>query len=82
MNAQNGLQIDSLHCRAICEEIGDRLRMALGPAPRALPVRLQLLLGQLALQDRELAPSIVPSLEDLAWQPGAAPRPDRISHAA
>jgi hypothetical protein len=82
MNAQNGLQIDSLHCRAICEEIGDRLRMALGPAPTALPVRLQLLMVQLAQQDRAFAPSIAPALEDMTWLPDAAPRPDRISRAA
>jgi hypothetical protein len=82
MKAQNGLQIDSLHCRAICEEIGERLRIALGPAPRALPVRLQLLMAQLVDQDRKLAPSIVPSQEDMTWLPEAAPQPQRISRSA
>jgi hypothetical protein len=80
MNAQTGLQIDSLHCRAICEEIGDRLRIALGAGPGALPARLRLLMDQLAQQDRGLAPSIVPTLEDMIWQPDAARRP--LSRAA
>jgi hypothetical protein len=86
MNTQDGLQIDSLHCRAICEEVGDRLRIALGPVPRTLPVRLQMLMDQLVELDRGLAPSIVPSLEDMTWQPDwqpeAARHPHRLSHAA
>jgi hypothetical protein len=80
MNAQGGIQIDSVHCRAICEEIGYRLQIALGAASATLPVRLQLLMDQLARQDSELAPSIVPSLEDMTWQPDAARRP--LSRAA
>jgi hypothetical protein len=82
MNTQDGLQIDSLHSRAICEEIGDRLRIALGPVPRALPVRLQMLMEQLAELDREPAPSIVPSLEDMIWEPEVARRSYLLSHAA
>jgi hypothetical protein len=79
MNAQNGLQIDDLHCRAICDEVGDRLRTALGPGPRVLPVRLQILMAQLAAQDRVLAPSIAPSLDDIR-QPD--PASNRQSFAA
>ncbi len=51
------------HCRAIREEIGERLRCALAPASD-LPARLAELLGRLAEQDRD-APSIVPSLEEM-----------------
>ena len=80
MNAQNGLQIDDLHCRAICDEISDRLRMALGSRSGVLPVRLQILMAQLAAQDRALAPSIVPSLDDMVRQPDTAC--DRVSIAA
>ena len=79
MTAQNGLQFDELHCRAICDEIGDRLRIALAPGA-ALPIRLQILLAQLAAQDRELAPSMVPAMADMARQPDTAS--GRISFAA
>jgi hypothetical protein len=70
----NELQIDSLHCRAICEEIGERLRNILPPETAALPLRLQILMDRLADQDRELEPSIAPDLDDMIWQP--------LSHAA
>jgi hypothetical protein len=81
MNAQHGLEIDSLHCRAICEEIGDRLRIALRPVSEALPIRLQLLMDQLAELDCELAPSIAPSLEDMSWPPEAV-RSYRLARVA
>ena len=70
MSRSNQLQIDSLHARAICDEIGERLRMILRPETADLPVRLQILIDRLADQDRELAPSIVPDLDDMIWQPG------------
>ena len=73
MNRTNQLQIDSLHARAICDEIGERLRRVLRPEAD-LPVRLQILIAQLADQDRVLAPSIVPDLDDMIWQPGAVSR--------
>jgi hypothetical protein len=76
MIASNPSQIDSLHCRAICEEIGERLRIILRPETIALPARLQILLDRLADQDRELAPSIVPDIGDMVWQPVT------VSHAA
>ena len=69
MSRSNRLQIDSLHARAICDEIGERLRMMLRPETATLPVRLQILLDRLAEQDREPAPSIVPDLDDMIWQP-------------
>ena len=71
MKAQHRLQIDDSHCRAICDEIGDRLRIALAPGA-ALPIRLQILLAQLAAQDRELAPSMVPAVADMTRQPETA----------
>jgi hypothetical protein len=79
VKAQHGLQIDDSHCRAICDEIGDRLRIALAPGA-ALPIRLQILLAQLAAQDRELAPSMVPAMADMTRQPETAS--DRLSFAA
>jgi hypothetical protein len=72
MGVLNERQIDSVHCRAICDEIGERLRMMLRPETAAMPVRLQILLDQLADQDRDLAPSIVPDLDDMIWQPAVA----------
>jgi hypothetical protein len=74
MSRSNQLQIDSLHSRAICDEIGERLRRILLPETADLPVRLQILIDRLADQDRELAPSIVPDLDDMIWQPGAVSR--------
>jgi hypothetical protein len=68
MGTSNERRIDSSHCRAICEEIGERLRLILRPEA-ALPVRLQILVDRLADQERELAPSIVPALDDMIWQP-------------
>jgi hypothetical protein len=74
MSRSNQLLIDSLHSRAICDEIGERLRMILRPETADLPVRLQILIDRLSDQDRELAPSIVPDLDDMIWQPGAVSR--------
>ncbi|MGY3529830.1 MULTISPECIES: hypothetical protein [Bradyrhizobium] len=47
------------HARAICEEIGERLRHALRGDYADLPPRLQELMNALALQDHE-APSAAP----------------------
>ncbi|MHC2337021.1 hypothetical protein [Bradyrhizobium sp. USDA 4454] len=52
------------HARAICEEIGERLRHALRGDYADLPPRLQELVDQLALQDCE-APSLVPAMADM-----------------
>jgi len=59
------LRIDQLHSRAICDEIGDRLRQILPLEVSPLPPRLRYLLDRLADSDGELSPSIVPSLEDM-----------------
>jgi len=61
----------SEHCRAICEEIGARLAFALRPATAELPPRLAELLDRLALLDHD-APSIAPSIEDMAPLPDSS----------
>jgi hypothetical protein len=66
------LQIDSGHCRAICDEIGDRLRVVLDKEASALPQRLQMLIDRLAELDRKEAPSTVPAMDDMmAWSVAA-----------
>ena len=59
------IRIDQLRSRAICDEIGDRLRQMLPLEASPLPPRLRYLLDRLADSDGELSPSIVPSLEDM-----------------
>lgn len=49
------------HARAICEEIGERLRHALRDDYADLPPRLRELVNELASQDCE-APSVVPTI--------------------
>jgi hypothetical protein len=67
MSATASIPIDSRHARAICDEIGERLRMLLKrDLPKTLPPRLQELLDRLAAADDDVAPSIVPSLDDIA----------------
>ncbi len=73
MSLSNQLQIDSLHCRAICDEIGERLQFMLHTDATDLPAGLQILIDRLAEQDREQAPSIVPDLDEMPWQPATAP---------
>ncbi len=51
MGAENRVQIDSSHCRAICEEIGERLRIMLDRDATPLPDRLQVLMLRLAAQE-------------------------------
>lgn len=60
-------KLDSEHCRAICDEIGARLRVVLSRDPPVLPVRLRMLMDRLAEQD-DMIPvaSIVPSMDDMA----------------
>ncbi len=66
------LQIDSGHCRAICDEIGERLRYLLDKEASELPPRLRLLMDRLAELDRVRAPSIVPAMEDtIMWSDAA-----------
>jgi hypothetical protein len=57
------VRLDSTHCRAICEEVGERLALVLRPTTE-LPPRFKDLLDRLALLDHD-APSIAPSIEDM-----------------
>jgi len=82
MGTQNQLQIDSSHCRAICEEIGWRLRAILAREAPAMPPRLQSLMDRLAEQDREMSPSIAPSMHDMVWPAEPVGDPIRLTHAA
>jgi hypothetical protein len=59
------LRMDSGHCRAICDEIGDRLRILLDKDAGAIPQRLRLLIDRLAELDGQRAPSIVPAMDDM-----------------
>jgi hypothetical protein len=63
------LVLDHTHCRAICDEIGERFRDALRRDTPKIPPRLLLLLDKLA--QLEQMPSIVPSLDEIsgAWSP-------------
>jgi hypothetical protein len=66
------LQIDSGHCRAICDEIGDRLRILLDKEAAEIPQRLRMLIDRLAELDGHQAPSIVPAMDDiLEWAEAA-----------
>ena len=68
MGAENELQLDSSHCRAICDEIGERLRMVLDREATPLPPRLQSLMLRLVAQDLVQAPSIAPAIDDMVRQ--------------
>jgi hypothetical protein len=68
------IQIDHIHARAICDEIGDRLRYVLRRETAELPGYLKHLVARLAELDGEIvlatapsevAPSIIPSLEEM-----------------
>ena len=69
MGSDRKLRIDSSHCRAICDEIGDRLRIMLDREAGALPPALQVLLLRLAAQDLasslSIATSIAPSIDGM-----------------
>jgi hypothetical protein len=66
------LQIDSGHCRAICDEIGDRLRIVLDREAGEIPQRLRMLMDRLAELDGDQAPSIVPAMDDMIVWTNAA----------
>lgn len=79
-----GLQIDTIHARAICDEIGERLRTVLRPdaGHDDLPPRLRDLMEQLAKADDEASPSIVPSLDDVLMPQEAVARRHRADAAS
>jgi hypothetical protein len=79
MSIQSNLHIDSTHCRAICDEIGERLRAMLSRQSPALPLHLQLLMDRLVEQDQQASPSIAPAMDDMVWQKAD---PIELHHAA
>jgi hypothetical protein len=56
---RNDIQIDSAYCAAICEEMGDRLRIALTGEPNRLPQHMMMLVEQMAV-DRLRQPCLAP----------------------
>jgi hypothetical protein len=65
--------LDSTHSRAICDEIGERLRHVLGRDVPEIPSYLCRRVDRLAELERVSAPSIVPEIGDMhAGIPGNA----------
>ncbi|WP_035654894.1 hypothetical protein [Bradyrhizobium sp. STM 3809] len=52
------------YCRAICDEIGDRLRFYLDRTSSNMPPRLLELLRQLEGSEKVASPSIIPDGQD------------------
>jgi hypothetical protein len=69
MREQNAasLVLDHTHCRAICDEIGERLGFMLRPVTSDIPPRLSYLIGRLAELDMQpvLSPSIAPAIDEM-----------------
>jgi hypothetical protein len=67
------LAIDHTHCRAICDEIGERLRNILLREALEVPPRLLALIDKFAkleieeVSQLECAPSIVPSIDEMSF---------------
>jgi hypothetical protein len=59
------INLDHIHCRAICDEIGERLHYILRQDTSELPPHLKYLMARLAEADREPSPSLVPSTEEM-----------------
>ncbi len=59
----SAVALDHAHCRAICDEIGERLRQALKPEALEIPQHLRTLLDRFA--QLEQAPSIAPSIDEM-----------------
>jgi hypothetical protein len=59
------LALDHAHCRAICDEIGERLRQVLKPEALEIPQRLVVLLDRLV--KLEEAPSIAPTIDEMSF---------------
>lgn len=76
MLAKTAVYIDTLHSLAICGETGFR-QLLRGESTSELPPRLQYLMERLAESDRVMAPSLVPSIEDMIQQEPIDPRQER-----
>jgi hypothetical protein len=57
--------LDSIHARAVCDEIGERLRDVLGRDAAEIPPHLRRLVDRLAELERVAAPSMVPDIDDM-----------------
>jgi hypothetical protein len=60
----NTVRISSRHCRAIRDEIGERLRQHIDRTQTPPSQRIMMLLRELEARETE-APSIVPLIEDI-----------------
>jgi hypothetical protein len=56
--ARNDRQIDHASSAAICEEIGDRLRLTLARKPQPLPQHMMMLIERMAA-DQPVSPALV-----------------------
>jgi hypothetical protein len=59
------LHLDHTHCRAICDEIGERLREIMGQESANIPLSLRRFIGQLDELEYVPSPGIVPLIEDM-----------------
>jgi hypothetical protein len=67
------LLLDHTHCRAICDEIGDRLRDILAQEAAKIPPRLLALVDKLAQLEIDGlvqldSPSIAPAIDDMTFR--------------
>jgi hypothetical protein len=58
------LRLDHTHCRAICDEIGERLRETMAPESVKMSPHLRRLIDRLGELDNVWSPGIVPLIED------------------
>ena len=63
--SSTAMMLDHIHCRAICDEIGERLREVLRREASEMPPRLLMLVDELAQLDH--GPSIVPSIDEMSF---------------
>jgi hypothetical protein len=56
------VEIDRTHIRAICNEIGERLRISLSGETPELSLQMRRQLDQLRELDEDASPSIVPAI--------------------
>ncbi len=61
------LRLDHAHCRAICDEIGDRLREIMARESMEMSPYLRCLVDRLPELDDVPSPSISPWVEELRW---------------
>jgi hypothetical protein len=62
--AMHQVRISSKHCRAICDEVAERLRIYFDKTETAPSQRIRMLVRELELME-VAAPSIIPSFEEV-----------------